>query len=176
MLWWMLACLGADKDDDDDNEEEESTESAPTGEDTGFPDDPGPLSLEVSGDFSGTLDFDSRTCTWLETVPNFRTFWRDSTGGHVFVLIAEILGSFEGPGAYDQSMGTVRVKLQEEAGGQNRYFATEGADTVSIVVTGIEGSAADGGRAWGQFEASGLADGGVSISPMPVPIWCPELL
>lgn len=171
MLLLLLACFGADKDDDDDDDDDDDTTESATTEDEGFPPDPGPITLEVSGGYDGTLVFDAPSCTYLDTTPNFRTFWRNSRGEHVFVLLAEVLGAFEGPGEYDQTMTTTRVKLQEEAGGAGYYFGSEGGDTVSIHVAGLEN-----GQAWGEFSFSGLADGSVTASPQPIPIWCADLL
>lgn len=171
MLLVLLACF-ADKDDDDDDDDE-TEESSPTESTapTGFPADPRPIELEVTGAYEATLVFDEPTCTFLDTQPNFRAFWRNGAGDHVFVLIAEVLGAYTGPGTYDQTMPTTRVKLQEEAGGYGLYFGPEGDDTASITVTAIEN-----GQAWGEFSFSGLANGTVQVAPQPVPIWCPELL
>ena len=169
----LAACKGSDPHDSAPIDTDPDTDVVETDlpNDTGIPDDPRPISITVSGAYTGTLVFDEPSCTWTESIPNFRAFWRNGSGQHVFVLLAEVLGSFAGPGTYDETMPTTRVKLQEEAGGQGLFFSSEGGDTVAITVTGLEE-----GQAWGEFSFSGMADGGIQVEPQPVPIWCPELL
>ena len=178
LLGALLACRGGDKGTDDSDTNPE-TGQGHTGEtaDTSppeFPEDPRPLTLTVSGAYEGTLVFDAPTCTWLETAPNFRAFWRNSEGAHVFVLVADILSVFDGPGTYTEADGSVRVKLQEEAGGSGYYFGTDASvgDTASITVTSV-----DDAQAWGEFTFSGLHSdsGAITVTPVPVPIWCPTM-
>lgn len=198
LLVSLLACSGKSTDDTsaetgETAETGESGETAETGEsgdsgdsgdtqdtnDTGssvkLPPDPRPLVLHVTGAYNGTLTFDAPTCSWYDGVPNFRTFWRNGSKEHVFVLIAEIIGAFDGPGTYDQTMGTVRVKLQEEAGGSGYYFGTDttAGDTVSITVDGVNETAAAGSFTFDELTGDG---GAVQVSPQPVPIWCPEMM
>lgn len=148
-----------------------------SGGETGLslPDDPTPFTLTVEGDYDDALVFDSPTCSWFDGAPSFRAFWRNAAAEHVFVLVADIQGAFTEAGTYDQSMGTVRVKLQEEAGGAGYYFATDTAqgDTATITVEHVDETSA-----WGEFEFSMLhaTDGAyVTASPQPVPIWCPTM-
>lgn len=177
----LVACKGDKGDDtgrpaggDDSSGGGDDSAGGDSSEEPTFPEDPRPLVLEVSGGYAGTLVFDEPSCTWTEGVANFRAFWRNSAGDHVFVLLAEVLGAFEGPGTYVETQGRIKVALQEEAGGMNRYFATDtsAGDTVSITVTGV-----DAEQAWGEFEFSSLQGdtGEVTVTPQPVPIWCPEV-
>ena len=177
LLGAILACKGGDKADDSGGLDD--TSSGHTGEtaDTSppeFPEDPGPLTLTVSGAYTGTLVFDQPSCTWLDTAPNFRAFWRNEAREHVFVLVADILSVFDGPGTYTEADGSVRIKLQEEAGGTGYYFGTDttAGDTVSITVTGVTEE-----HAWGEFSASALHNSAeeITFSPQPFPIWCPTM-
>lgn len=137
-----------------------------------LPPDPTPFTLTVAGAYSADLTFDQPTCQALDGAPNFRAFWRNAAREHVFVLVADVLGVYAGPGTYDQTMGHVDVKLQEEAGGSLAYFASGEGDTVSIEVENVTDT-----QAWGSITVSGLQGdpGAITVSPQPIPIWCPEL-
>ena len=144
------------------------------GAETGLPEDPSPFTLSLTGALSDDLVFDDPSCTWTEGA-NFRMFWRNKADEHVFVLGADVLGVFSSPGTYTPDMGTVRVILQEEAGGSMRYFAsdTSQGDTVSITVDAV--SEEEG--AWGEFTFSALHNEAqeVTATPQPLPIWCASI-
>jgi hypothetical protein len=139
-----------------------------------MPDDPTPLTVTVSGAIDETLVFDTPTCSHPTGSSNFRVFWRNGSGAHVFVLFAEILGDYTEPGTYNGQDHTARVKLQEEAGGSGYYFAADTAegDTLTITVDHVD---VDG--AWGEFTVSGLHgdEGAITLAPATVPIWCTEV-
>lgn len=178
LLSALLACKGGDKggEDTDTNPETGQPHTGETADTSPpeFPADPRPLTITVSGAYEDTLIFDEPTCTWLETAPNFRAFWRNSAGSHVFVLVADILSVFDGPGTYTEADGSVRIKLQEEAGGSGYYFGSDSTagDTVSITVTSV-----DAEKAWGEFTVSAMHNGTdeITIDPQPVPIWCDSM-
>jgi hypothetical protein len=199
-----LACSGGDTTDsgtsDDGGESggdeggESGGESGGEGEeggdgggDTGplspddIPEDPSPFTLSVSGAYNGDLLFDSPSCTWPYGSSNFRVFWRNSSGAHVFVLVAELLGTFEGPGTYNETDHSARVRLQEEAGGSASYYAVDSAqgDRASITVDFAEyDDLKDEGIAWGEFTVEGMHDssgGLIEVSPTTVQIWCPTV-
>lgn len=159
---------------------DEGTDTGPTN-DSDIPDDPSPFTLTVSGAYNGDLVFDSPSCTWPYGSANFRVFWRNSSGDHVFVLVAELLGSFEGAGTYNETDHGARVKLQEEAGGSGSYYALDAdqGDTTAITVDYAEyDDLKDAGVAWGEFTVSGMHDssgGQIQLSPNTVPIWCPTV-
>lgn len=168
----LAACTG-DKEGGDSASGPGPGDSADSGdsaapEETGLPADPTPFTLEISGAASLSLPFDEPTCTNQLGSSNFSLFWRDSTDAHVFVLVAQMLGTYTGPGTYDGS--AVTVKLQEEAGGQGRYFASQDGDTVAFTIDHV---GEDG--AWGQLVFSSLDGGAITASPMPVPLWCPTV-
>lgn len=153
------------------------------GEDSGdggtsaLPPKPDPFTLTVRGGTSLDLYFDTPTCQKPKGGSNFRAFWRDSTGSHVFVLVADLLGTFDGAGTYTTADANATIKLQEEAGGSGAYYATDDdqGDSASITVEAIDEEL---GIAWGEFEVDGLhssSAGGITVSPMPVPIWCETL-
>jgi hypothetical protein len=183
-----LACAGGDDDADKGGETDADTDAdsdtdadadgdtdTDTDTDTGVPDDfpdtPAPFTLTVAGDVRRDLVFDTPTC--INERGQFRMFWRNGSGAHVFVLLAEVLDSFTGAGVYDETHPRTDVKLQEEAGGEGWYFysdANEG-DTLDITVTFANESVG-----WGEFEVSSLSGGGASatLTPQPIPIWCPS--
>jgi hypothetical protein len=145
-----------------------------TNSDTDLPPDPRPLTIAVHGGYEGSLVFDQPDCTAVTGAPQFRAFWRNGSGAHVFVLIAEVIGPYDGPGEYTQDQSIVRAKLQEEAGGNGNFFATDTTqgDTVTIDVDQVTDT-----EAWGSFTVGGMHGdaGAITIDPTTIPIWCPEL-
>jgi hypothetical protein len=142
-----------------------------------IPPDPTPFSLTVAGATDATIEFDQPTCeiyprpSWV----NFRHFWRGS--GHNAVLIVEVLGVYTGPGTYDQSMNIVRAKLQSEAGSPYDFFYQTDASLGDTLALDIQNADVRYG-VWGEFTLSSLHDaagGSITISPQPVPLWCPDL-
>ena len=94
----------------------------------------------------------------------------------VFVLKVEVMGVATGPDTYTSAEHGVRATLQEEAGGTGLYFASGSTDTVEMVVTGLDD---DLDQAWGEWTVSSMADpsgGTITITPQPLPIWCPMFL
>lgn len=187
----LPGCPGDDDDDDDtiggdddsavgDDDSAAGDDDTTAGDDdtSDMPQDPTPITLAFTGVFGDTLTFDSCECEQYPnpTYINFRTIWRSSA--HNAVLIAEVLGgAFAGVGTYDHSVTGARIKLQNEAGSPyvNMYYATDAAagDTLSITVDHI-----DDNFAWGEYTFSALRDGGqgTSATPMPVPIWCDDVM
>jgi|GEM_PF-1732786 len=157
--------------------------SADTGGDTGnsvLPPQPEPFTLHVTGGADLDLYFDTPTCSKPLGSHNFRAFWRDSTGSHVFVLVAELLGTYTDPGTYDTPTGHATVKLQEEAGskGAQRYFSTQvdQGDSAEITIDYLDEEKQE--VAWGSFSFNGLhGDSGPALTatPQPIPIWCEAL-
>jgi hypothetical protein len=201
-LFLALACSGGDSEDTGSRHEdggsdgsteggdeggEEGGDDGGNGEDTGplraddLPENPGAFTLNVTGAYTGSLLFDSPNCTWPYGSSNFRVFWRNSSGDHVFVLVAELLGSFDGAGTYNETEHSARAKLQEEAGGSASYYAADSTqgDTVSITVEYADyDDLEDAGVAWGEYTVEGMHDssgGLIEISPSTVPIWCPTV-
>ena len=148
----------------------------PSQEDTGpdLPEDPSPFTIEVTGEESLSLVFETPDCSSPPGSSNLRAFWRSGTGQHVFVLVAEVLGGYTGAGSYSSGDMTVRAKLQEEAGGQARYFATDTTqgDSALVVV-----DHADGTNAFGEATAATMhsSTGSITIDPPVFPIYCPEI-
>jgi hypothetical protein len=171
------ACFGKDDtgtnpegDADTDTDADGDTDTDPTG----FPADPSPFEVTVSGAYTGTLSFDQPTCYYPEGSSQLRVFWRNEAQAHVFFLLVELLNGFEGEGSYDESMG-LRARLQEEAGGSGYYFASDSAagHQVSMEVFIDEQE-----RIWGEWTATGMNDGAggsITLEPSTIPIWCPEI-
>jgi hypothetical protein len=185
--WWVLglglalACGGkSDEDDAEGDDGEDSSlpdDSGAGGSDSGqgtggLPADPRPLTITVTGATSQSLTFDQVTCTHPLNSSNFRIFWRGT--GHVFVLKAEVLGDYEGPGTYSSADTNTRASLQEEAGGSGFFFTVDPAAGDSVSFT-MEAHDTDTAEAWGTFTVNGMTgpEGSIQIAPTTVPIWCP---
>ncbi|MFZ5479007.1 MAG: hypothetical protein ACOZNI_19710 [Myxococcota bacterium] len=184
-----LACAGGGEEDEDEPEADADTDTdtdtdtdadadtdtdtdtdADTGIPSDFPADPSPFTVTVTGDIREDLLFDQPTC--IHERGQFRMFWRNSSDQHEFVLIAEVLQEFAGAGSYDQTHPRAAVKLQEEAGGSLSYFYTDAAEGDTFVIAIAFANETVG---WGELEVSSLSGGGASasLSPQPIPIWCP---
>ena len=192
-LWMVGLALGVacgdkrESDDDDDggggddsaapSDSGSSTGGGDTGGGTGgdpggIPADPRPLTVTVTGATSQSLVFDQVTCTHPLNSSNFRIFWRGS--GHVFVLKAEVLGDYTGPGTYSSADTSARASLQEEAGGSGFYFTADAAQGDTVTFT-MEAHDVDAAEAWGTFTVTGMhgSDGALPLEPSSLPIWCP---
>ena len=173
-LLLVHACSDASKDPSDTGAVADSgggdspadTSGADSG--TDFPAAPASVTIQLSGARSDTLVFDDLSCSLNGA--NLRVFWRNAADAHVFVLIAEIMGRYAGPGDYDDTTG-VRLKLQEEAGGTLAYFA---ADPSSGDAVAVEITAGDAYTAAGTATVGGMrgAEGALSFSPATWPLWC----
>lgn len=172
----LLACHGAETDTEVDTDTD-----APVDTDTSdeMPANPAPFTLTVTGVADLSLVFDTPTCTVMGQ--NFRAFWRNGSGDHAFVLIAETLGHFTEPGTIDQTQSNTRAKLQEEQYGEGiGPFQTDAAqgDTFALNVDHLDPvSYTDVQRAWGSFDVGGMhgVDGAITVSPTHLPIWCPAV-
>lgn len=174
-----LLALGAckPKGDTADSDTDTDTDVVDTGPVDGqMPADPRPITVTVTGGYEGTLVFDAPTCTVQGG--NFRMFWRNAEGAHVFVLIGETLGHYAGPGDYGSDLSNTRAKLQEEAGGSDNFFQTDTTqgDSFAMTVTHVD-DPNFGTRAWGSFTVNGLHDasGPITISPNTIAIWCQQV-
>jgi hypothetical protein len=160
----------ADTDTDTDADADTDTD---TDADADMPSDPTPFTITVSGGYSGTLAFDEATCTNPLGSSNFSIFWRDSADSHFFVLVGQMLGTFDGAGTYDET--EVTIKLQEEAGGDGNYFASTDGDAVSFTIDHIDDQSTDTRVAWGSYTVSSLDGGTITVSADEIPIWCPAV-
>ena len=170
-LFLALAACGGKDADTSTSDTSGATDTQDTGGNSmGLPENPAPFDVVVSGAVNTTLTFDQPTCT--RQGQNLRTFWRNAARTHVYVLIAEVMGTFTGEGSYDQDSGG-RVKLQEEAGGTLAYYAADPAqgDTLRIDVPYVLDT-----EAAGSFAVSGMhgADGTITLAPAELPIWCQQ--
>ena len=103
--------------------------------------EPTSFSLHVTGETTYILDFSEHDCS--NNNNQIRSFWRGS--GHVFVLIAEIMQGYTGVNTYTNENSSIRIKLQEEAGGSALFYQAT-TDDISIQVEyddieGISGTA-----------------------------------
>ena len=171
-LLGLLGC-GDKAGDTSDNPEPMDSPQPDSPPDTGIdiPDPPGPFSLSISGTDNETLTFDAPTCQIPEAVPNFKLYWRLSSGAHKFVLRLFINADYQGAGSYDNGSQNISVRLQEEAGGSGRFYQTEAenGDNVSLAIETDED-----GMVWGEVSLSSMHNGesSINISPSSFPIWC----
>ena len=177
-LLTLLACTSDKSPDSALNSMDTSNTDAPgdtddTQDTGGFPTNPSPFTLTISGVANQNLIFDEPSCLKPTGSSNLRIFWRNSQDQHVFVLKVEMLGTYEGVGSYDST--AARATLQEEAGGSGLYFTSDSSlgDTVDVQIEGDED-----GKIWGNSTIPSLHDGtgaAISLSPSEQPIWCPEV-
>jgi len=163
----------SESDTDTDSDTDADTDSdtdADTDVDSDMPADPTPFTVTVSGSYSGTLTFDEANCTNPLGSSNFSVFWRDSADSHVFVLVGQMLGTFDGAGTYDET--AVTVKLTEEAGGSGNYFSSTDGDSISFTIEHIDDQSKDSRSAWGSYTVSSLDGGALTFSTDEIPIWC----
>ena len=153
-------------------------EQSDTSNDTAAVQDPTPtrpdsITLQTTGVENLSLMFDTPTCQIPSAASNFNTFWRNGTGAHVFVLRVMLRGDYEGPGVYNTTDNSLLVSLQEEAGGEGRYYAidVEQGDTASIE---LKTDPSDRNLVYGTLTVNSLhaTDGSISLSPTEIPLWC----
>ena len=171
LLLFLLGCSG--KSDPVDTNPSDDTEVEDTADEPGITIEP--FTMDFTGALEDSLAFDTPSCTW-QTTTHFRSFWRNAEGAHTFVLLAEVLGGFDGIGHYDHETAGARIKLQEEAGGDGNFFQSDPAqgDTFAIDMDLLD---TDVGIGSGSFSFNSLhGDGGAtSGTPLPEPIRCPSL-
>ena len=168
LSFWILTTACGDKVEESDTA---STDTATTDtEDTG-PTEPGSITIETTGSESLSLMFDTPSCQIPSAAPNFNAFWRNGSGAHVFVLRVMLRGEYEGAGTYTTDSNELLVTLQEEAGGQGRYYSvnSEEGDSATIVL-----NTDDSGIVWGTLNVNALhsADGAISMTTTDIPLWC----
>ena len=187
MLLRLILCsvcfFGCSSDDKDEAPENTSSATESTTTDTSeaadetdtetsFPAQPAAFTITLSGAENMDLTFNTPSCISQVNSTNLRVFWRDNTNQHAFVLIAELLGGYDGPGNYTASEHNAKIKLQEEAGGQGRYYATTADGSTSINVEHHQEN-----ELYGSAEASDLegTNGTLSLSPTSFTLWCDEV-
>ena len=165
-LFLLLACNGT-KTDTADTMNPADTGVADTAET--YPENPAPFTISTSGVMSQNLIFDEPSCSSPTGSTNMRMFWRNKNDAHVFVLVTEILGDFDGVGTYTSPEFRANIKLQEEAGGSGLYFASTDASNTVIEYELYEDQFAFGSAQIDSLEGS---DGSISITPSSFPLWC----
>ena len=172
----LVGCGGKTADEDSSAPTDTQAPDTDTGEalPEGMPPNPAPFTVNISGAIEESLVFDTPSCSHPTGSANFRAFWRNGAGDHVFVLFAEILGDYTKPGTYNGTDHNARVKLQEEAGGSGYYFSADADEGDTLTIT-VESVGKDG--AWGEFMVSGMHadEGAITLTPGTVPIWCDEV-
>ena len=168
LSFWMLTTACGDKTESSDTASMDT--STVETDDTG-PTEPDSITIETTGSESLALMFDTPSCQIPSAAPNFNAFWRNGSGAHVFVLRVMLRGEYEGAGTYSTDSNELLVTLQEEAGGQGRYYAvdSEQGDSATIVLN-ID----DTGIVWGTLNVNSLhsAEGGISMTTTDIPLWC----
>ena len=166
----FLACTSSK---DVDTSQELPTDTN-TQEDTGpqYPQNPSPLTITVSGVYQQTLIFDEPACSSPAGSSNMRMFWRNKNDAHVFVLVTEILGDFDGEGVYSSADVRANIKLQEEAGGSGLFFGSNTSSNVVIEYDLYEDNFISGSATIDTLSSN---DGEITISPSTYPLWCDNI-
>ena len=168
-MWLIMTFLACGDKETSQDSSEPSVED--TGWINGIPNAPEPFSMTLTGAQSETLSFDYPTCQIPGYVPNLNAFWRSQSSSHKFVLRVVLRDDFVGDGTYAIGTHQLQITLQEEAGGQGRYYQVDASqgDSGSITVTTHED-----GYVWGRISASTMHgnDGTIYLSPAEFPIWC----
>ena len=170
---WSSDADGAPMELDGDDPEEED-DGITTAED--MPAKPAPFTLTISDGTS--VEFDLPSCSHYRGSSNFRTFWRKEDRSHVYVLIMEVMGSFDGVGSYSSNDGTVRVKMQQEAGGDGSgsSFNTNDVEGAEVILTL---DYLDEDLAWGEVSLTSMWNSTqevvVDVTPNTLPVWCEDL-
>jgi hypothetical protein len=121
--------------------------------------------LSTQGSSTHSISFSEHTCS--NNNNQIRSFWRGS--GHVFVLIAEIMSNYSGVREYTVDNSTIRIKLQEEAGGSGLFYqATDDDISIDITYDGEEGLS-------GSATASSLEAGTLLLDPTTFYVGCPTI-
>jgi hypothetical protein len=159
---------GASGGSDDGAGEELTSEDMPA--------NPSPFTVNFSD--GNSLEFDLPSCSHYRGSSNFRMFWRNEARTHVYVMIIEAMSLFDGVGSYSSNDGTVRVKLQQEAGGTGgaSAYKADGTDGGEVIVTV---DYLDEDIAWGEASITSIHDTTqdvpVTVTPTTFPIWCSDL-
>ena len=127
--------------------------------------EPQSFTLNVTGASSHALSFSEHDCS--NNNNQLRSFWRGS--GHVFVLIAEIMQGYNGVNIYTAENSTIRVKLQEEAGGNGSFYqATTDDISIHVEYDGLEGIS-------GKTQISTMEGGNLQLEPTQFYFGCPPI-
>ena len=161
-----------------DKEHDSTTDTTHTDEPSGEPADdtsppqaPSPFSITISGTDNETLMFDSPTCQIPDAASNINLFWRLASGAHKFVFRIMVRDDYQGTGTYNNTDHNLKVSLQEEAGGQARFYQ---ADTTMGDSATLTLETDEDGYVWGTIEIASMHNGAdaITLSPTSFPIWC----
>ena len=146
MIYSILLACSPDTDDSSSKENENTPPSYIS---------PQSFQLNINGTSTYSLTFSEHDCS--NNNNQVRSFWRGSN--HVFVLIAEIMSDYNGVDTYTTENSTVRVKLQEEAGGSGSFYqATDDDISIDVQYVGLEGTS-------GLVSAPTLEGGSLILDP-----------
>jgi hypothetical protein len=154
---------GSDTPHDTDTTDDTSTQAADDTGPTSLPDSPFPFTVHVGGAATEDITFDSAEC-YIPPNNQLQITYKTATL-YTWNLRVIVRQTFAGIGTYADN---VQVQLYENFSG-GRYFA--GTGSVDIDGYGTNGL-------YGTFTTDGMdGDAGTaSIAPLPVPIWCDEIV
>ena len=122
--------------------------------------------LTTQGSATHSISFSEHSCS--NNNNQVRSFWRGS--GHVFVLISEIMSNYSGVGEYTTENSTIRIKLQEEAGGSGLFYQSTNDDmSIDITYDGEEGLS-------GLAITRSLESGTLLLEPTEFYFGCPAII
>jgi hypothetical protein len=166
----FFSCTSGKLTDSSSNSATDTSQTSDTG--PNHPENPAPFSIIVSGAENLDLVFDEPSCSSPMGSNNMRMFWRNSSDAHVFVMVTEVMGEFEGTGSYSPPEFRANIKLQQEAGGQALYYGSVEDSGVAITYDVSEENFVSGSATFSFLQGN---DGDISISPTTYPLWCDNI-
>lgn len=170
----LFAC--GDKTLQDTGEEIEEVED--THSENEAPEEPAPFTITISGTDNESLVFDSPTCQIPDAAPNVNVYWRNQAGSHKFVLRMMLRNDYD-PEVEEYSIANNELSftLQEEAGGQGRYYVADSTSgdsgTLSLFVyEEIIGEPTVWGEAVIETMHTPSTGASITLSPSTIPVWC----
>ena len=176
----LIGLLFACGEKDIEEEDTALIEQEDTTEDEIIPEEPEPFSLTISGSDNETLPFNAPSCQIPDAAPNINIFWREQSGSHKFVLRIMLRNEYDPEiSGYDISTNDLTFTLQEEAGGEGRYYATDPAaghqGTLSLnVYEEIIGEPIVWGEADVMTMHNPTSGDSITLSPSVIPVWCTQ--
>lgn len=169
----ILACGEKDTEEEDTQEEIEDTSSEEV-----VPEEPAPFTITISGTDNEQLLFNAPTCQIPDAAPNINIFWRNQASSHKFVLRMMLRSDYDPEIVeYDTTNNDLTFTLQEEAGGEGRYYVTDpnsgDSGTLSLnVYEEIIGEPTVWGEAAVETMHNPTSGAEITLSPSTIPVWC----
>ena len=172
LLGLLLAC------GEKDTGEEQTQEPEDTGTEELTPVEPEPFTITISGTDNESLLFNNPTCQIPDAAPNINIFWRNQAGSHKFVFRVMLRNEYDPEIAeYSIANNELSFTLQEEAGGEGRYYVADSnsgaSGSLSLqVYEEIIGEPIVWGEAAVETMQNPSTGASITLSPSNIPVWC----